>query len=203
MQKPVTFGAAVAVSFALAACGSADRSESQATDANAMTVNEVGSAVDNNMMAASNDTIMTAAPQGATEFAAAAAASDLFEITSSKMAQTQAQSAEVKNFAAMLVKDHTKSTAELKAIASKENITLSPPTLRPDMQSKVDALKAAKGEQFDTLYLTQQVPAHEEALKLHQGYAQSGDNAALKNFASKTAPIVSKHLDEARAMSKQ
>jgi putative membrane protein len=202
MQKTATIGTAAMLSFALAACGSADRSESSATDMNAVTVNEVGS-IDNNMTMATGDASMTMAPTTAAEFAAAASASDLFEIESSKMAQNQAKSAEVKSFAAMLVKDHTKSTVELKAIAAKENITLSPPTLTPDMQSKIDALKSAKGEQFDTLYLSQQVPAHEAALKLHQGYAQSGDNAALKDFASKTSTVVSKHLDEARAMSKQ
>jgi putative membrane protein len=201
MNKPVTFGTAFAISVVLAACGSADRNESSATDANAVTANEVGSAVDNTM--ATNDTAMTMAPQSAPEFAAMAGASDLFEIESSKLAQSQGQSAEVKNFAAMLIKEHTASTNELKSIAARENMTLAPPTLRPDMQSKLDALKAARGAQFDTLYMTQQVPAHEEALKLHQGYAQSGDNAALKAFASKTAPVVSKHLDQARAMSKQ
>lgn len=201
MHKTVSFGTAAVIGFALAACGSADRSESAESDANAVTVNEVGTTADANMTG--NATDMTMAPTGATEFAAAAAASDLFEIESSKMAQSQAQSADVKMFASMLVKDHTKSTAELKQIASKENITLSPPTLMPDMQSKIDALKNAKGAEFDTLYMTQQVPAHESALKLHQGYAQNGDNAALKAFASKTAPVVSKHLDEARSLSKQ
>jgi putative membrane protein len=196
MQKTVTLSTAVVLSFALAACGSASQNESSATDANAVTTNEVGSIDDNMTMA--ND--VTMAPATAGEFAAAAAASDLFEIESSKMAQSQAASAEVKSFAAMLVQDHSKSTAELKSIASKDSITLSPPTLAPDMQSKIDALKSAKGEAFDTLYLSQQVPAHETALKLHQGYAASGDNASLKAFASKTSTVVSKHLDEARAM---
>lgn len=199
MQKNVTFGTAAMLSFALAACGQADRNESSATDLNAAATNEVGT-LDN---MATNDPAVTAAPATAAEFAAAAAASDLFEIESSKVAQSQAVSSEVKSFAAMLVQDHSKSTAELKSIASKDNITLSPPTLRPDMQSKIDALKSAKGEAFDTLYLSQQVPAHEEALKLHQGYAASGDNTSLKAFASKTSTVVSKHLDEARAMSKQ
>jgi putative membrane protein len=201
MNKLITAGSGIAICLALAACGSADSNESAATDANAVTANEVGSAVDNTMPA--NETAMPMAPQGAAEFAAMAGASDLFEIESSKLAQSQGQSAEVKTFAAMLVKDHTASTNELKSIAAKENMTLAPPTLRPDMQSKIDALRAAKGAQFDTLYMAQQVPAHEEALRLHQGYAQSGDNAALKAFAAKTAPVVSRHLDEARAMEKQ
>ena len=199
MNKPVTFGTVAVISFALAACGSADRNESSATDANAV-VNEADANAVTEVGA--NDTMMTAAPATASEFAAMAGASDLFEIESSRLAATQAKSAEVKSFAAMLVADHSKSTAELKAIASKENITLSPPSLAPDMQSKIDALKAVNGAAFDTLYLTQQVPAHESALKLHQGYAASGDNAALKAFASKTSTVVSKHLDEARAMAK-
>ncbi|NNM75914.1 DUF4142 domain-containing protein [Sphingomonas sp. ID1715] len=200
MHKTVNFGTVAAISFALAACGSASTNESSSSD-NAVTTSEV----DANNAAAMNagDATMTQAPQAATDFAAAAAASDLFEIESSKLAQSQGERAEVKSFAAMLVKDHTKSTADLKAIAAKEDLTLSPPTLAPDMQSKIDALKSAKGAAFDTLYLTQQIPAHETALKLHQGYAQSGDNAVLKDFASKTSTVVSKHLDEARALSKQ
>ena len=199
MNKSVTFGTVAAISFALAACGSADRNESSATDANAV-VNEADANAVTEVGA--NDTMMTAAPTNASEFAAMAGAADLFEIESSRLAATQAKSAEVKSFAAMLAADHSKSTAELKSIASKENITLSPPTLAPDMQSKIDALKAVNGAAFDTLYLTQQVPAHETALKLHQGYAATGDNASLKEFASKTSTVVSKHLDEARAMAK-
>lgn len=198
MQKTVTLGTIAAVSFALAACGSADRNESSASDANAVTVNEVDA---NGAGAMADNSTATKAPADANSFAATAAASDLFEIESSKMAQAQAQRADVKSFAAMLVKDHTKSTADLKSIAARENITLSPPTLAPDMQSKIDALKDAKGAAFDTLYLTQQIPAHETALKLHQGYAQSGDNVALKDFASKTSKVVTKHLDEAKALS--
>lgn len=200
MSKTATFGTVAAISFALAACGSADRNETQSTDTNAATANELDANAVTEI--GGNDATMTTAPQGASEFAAMAAASDMFEIESSRLAQSQAKSTEVKNFAAMLVKDHTKSSGELKSIASKENITLSPPSLAPDMQSKIDALKSAKGEQFDTLYLSQQVPAHETALKLHQGYAQSGDNASLKDFASKTSTVVSKHLDEARAMAR-
>ena len=141
-------------------------------------------------------------PRPQPKFAAAAAASDLFEIESSKLAQSQASGAKVKDFAAMLVKDHTNSTSELKGIAAKENITLAPPSLDADKQAKLDALKAAKGEDFDRLYISQQVPAHEQALQLMQGYAAGGDNAAVKAFASKTAPVIQKHLDEAKALSK-
>ena len=38
--------------------------------------------------------------------------------------------------------------------------------------------------------------AHLEALTLHSGYADHGDNAALKAAAAKTKPIVQSHIDE-------
>ena len=41
-----------------------------------------------------------------------------------------------------------------------------------------------------------QVAAHLEALTLHGGYADRGDNAALKAAAAKTKPVVQSHLDE-------
>ena len=200
MQRNLTISAVAAVGFALAACGQADRNESSATD-NAVTANEVGS-LDNNMMAANNMTAATTMPQTAADFAAAAGASDKFEIESSKIAQSQASNAKVKDFASMMIKDHTKSTAELKSIAAKENITLAPPTLSTEMQSKIDALKMTKGGEFDTLYLSQQVPAHEAALKMMQDYAATGDNEAVKGFATKASTVVQKHLDEARNLSK-
>ncbi|HYZ47831.1 MAG TPA: DUF4142 domain-containing protein [Sphingomonas sp.] len=200
MQTSVTISTVAAIGFALAACGQASRNESSASD-NMVTANEVGS-VDNNMATANG---ATAAPSAMTaaQFAATAAASDKYEIESSKLAESQASRTDVKDFASMLVKDHSNSTAELKSIASKEHIALSPPALDPAMQGKIDALKAAKGAQFDTLYLTQQVPAHETALKMMQDYAATGDNEAVKGFATKTSTVVQKHLDRARELSKQ
>lgn len=200
MHSKITITTVAAIGFALAACGSADRNESSATD-NALTVNEVGT-IDNNMMAANNMSAAAPAPTDAAGFAAAIAASDKFEIDSSKLAEAQASDAKVKAFAATLVKDHTKSTADLKSIAGKENMTLAPPTLDADMQAKLDALKMTSGGEFDRLYLSQQVAAHESALNLLQGFAATGENAALKGFATNVTPVIQKHLDEARNLSK-
>ena len=42
--------------------------------------------------------------------------------------------------------------------------------------------------------------AHQEAETLTRGYSQNGSNAALKQFAAKTAPIVQQHLDMAKTL---
>ena len=70
------------------------------------------------------------------------------------------------------------------------------------LQGKLDALKAVKGADFDKLYISQQIPAHEAALQLMQGYAATGDNEAVKGFATKTAPVIQHHLDAAKALAK-
>jgi putative membrane protein len=196
MRRNMKFAAAAAMSLALVACG---RSEEQAD--NLTTVNEVGSvdpmagnAGDMNMMADNGTTMAAMAPQ---EFVTQAAASDMFEIETSRLAAEKAQDAKVKQFAQMMVADHTKTTNELKTIAaSLQPAVTVQPTLPPDMQSKLDALKSAEGAEFDRLYVSQQIPAHQQALTLHQSYGQNGQEQQLKTFASKTAEAVQRHLTE-------
>jgi hypothetical protein len=50
----------------------------------------------------------------------------------------------------------------------------------------------------DVTYLHQQLAAHLEALTLHGGYADHGDNAALKAVAAKVKPVVQHHIAEIR-----
>lgn len=148
----------------------------------------------------------TATPAGAAAsamtaqaFADKQAASDMFEIEAGKLAQSMGKSQAVKDFGTMMVTEHTKSTADLKAAAGQASGVTVTPKLDAMQQSNLDALKNA-GDQFDATYKQQQVQAHEMALATLQGYAQNGDAEALKQFASKTASVVEKHLAEARGL---
>lgn len=187
--------------LALAACGSNNDADTAAVDNGTIeniAVDETAAAdpsADANMMAPA------ALPATAQEFADMAAASDTYEIESSKLAETKAQDAKVKEFAAMLVKDHSKSTADLKTAAGAASPAITPaPALNAEQQANLDALKAAGAAGFDQLYLSQQVPAHEKALGMLQAYSAGGDVQPLKEFASKTAPVVQHHLEQARSM---
>ena len=64
----------------------------------------------------------------------------------------------------------------------------------------IDNLKAASDADFDKVFLTQQVAAHEEALTLHRGYADNGDEAGLKGHAGKVVPKIQAHLDKAKQL---
>ena len=138
-------------------------------------------------------------PQG---FVDAAASSDMYEIAAAKLAQqTTGVSAQTKSFAAMMAKDHTKSSADLKAAVGKAGSGLSVPlAMKPEHQTQLDALKKA-GSNFNTLYAQQQVAAHQAAAMLLQDQANSGTVPALKDFAGKTLPVVQHHLEEAQKLS--
>lgn len=142
------------------------------------------------------DATMPADAQG---FVDMASASDMYEIEAGKLAQQMGKAQSVKDFGAMMVKDHTKATSDLKAAAAKADGVTVNPKLSAKQQADLDALKNA-GDNFDATYQQQQVAAHEMALSILQNYAQSGDNAALEDFAGKTAPVVEGHLAEARKL---
>ncbi len=62
-------------------------------------------------------------------------------------------------------------------------------------------LRAAGDADFDLTYLHQQLAAHLEALTLHGGYADHGDNPALKAVAAKIKPVVEQHIAEIKRIS--
>lgn len=191
----------MSAALALAACGGTTEADTAAVD-NVATDNMAMGEAD---LGATNMAAPADVPTDPQQFANAAAASDQYEIQSSQMAAEKAARADVKEFAAMLVTEHQTSTANLKTAAGQVSPAITPaPELTAEQQANLDALRAAaNGEAFDRLYLQQQVPAHEKALAMLQGYAQSGQAQPLKDFAGQTAPVVEKHLERARQLQQQ
>ena len=83
-----------------------------------------------------------------------------------------------------MITAHTASTAKLKSTAATLSPAVTPDdTLSPGQQQKLDDLKGLHGAAFDSAYAAAQVDAHQAALDALNGYAASGDNAALKELA--------------------
>lgn len=132
-------------------------------------------------------------------FVQMAAMSDMFEIQTSQLALQKAGDAEVKRFAQMMIDHHTKMSSQLKAAVQAGNVSAPiPASLTGEKAQMVQQLQGMSGQQFDRMYLQGQVQGHQEALQLMKGYAQSGDNAALKAHAQAGAPIVQDHLQMAQ-----
>jgi putative membrane protein len=146
-----------------------------------------------------------AATAGATTtagFVTGAAVSDMYEIAAAQIARQKSTTPAIKTFAAKMVHDHSASTAALKKILASGAANATAPTaMDARRQGLVDNLNKAAPGDFDKTYVDQQVAAHDEALTLFKGFADHGDNDALKAFAAQTAPTIQSHLDMAKQMS--
>ncbi len=123
-----------------------------------------------------------------------AGASDLFEREEGALMSRSANPA-VRRFAQEMVRDHTKSSADIKAAAKASRLRVAPPTLAPDQVRNLAALRAARGPARDKLYIDQQKAAHRDALALMQAYSEGGDSRALRAVAGKIVPVVKMHID--------
>jgi putative membrane protein len=134
-------------------------------------------------------------------FLAHAGSGDQFEIQSSQLALQASQNPAVRNFANLMISDHTRMSQTMLLAAQSAGITPPPPALLPEQQAALDQLRSAgTGPSFDMAYKSAQITAHQGALSLMQGYAASGDVPALRTAASQAVPIVQMHLSQAQML---
>ncbi|MCT9071416.1 DUF4142 domain-containing protein [Cupriavidus gilardii] len=132
-----------------------------------------------------------------------AAQGGLAEVEGSKLAEQKASSADVKTFAARMVKDHTMVNEELTKLASSKGYT--PPTEPSVVQrTELKGLSALDGERFDKMYASRiGVAAHEKTVKLFQEAAKNAKDPDIKAFAAKHVPDLEQHLQMARDLNKK
>ena len=135
-------------------------------------------------------------------YVAWAADGDLYEIQSSKLALTKGKSAAVKSHAREMIADHTMTTKTLMAALPKTSPRIAKPamTLSADNEAMIAQLKQAPADQFDAMYLQQQMAAHQKAWALHKGFATDGTDPALQQVATSAVPIIEKHLQHLKAI---
>lgn len=124
-----------------------------------------------------------------------AAIGGMMEVELGNLAQQQASSAQVKEFGALMVKDHSKANAELKRIADAKKVML--PTAYPEKEQKhVDEMKKLKGVDFDKHYMSMMVDDHKKDIALFKAATNNSDTSISK-FATKTLPVLETHHQKA------
>jgi putative membrane protein len=190
---------ASAAMLALAGCGGDRGGTADNGAADTMAIDNGGAPADN--MAAPAPAPV---PQTGQDYVDKASASDMFEIESGRLAEDKAQSDDVKTFARMIVKDHRKSTADLKAAAAKASPPIAvAPALDAEQSADLAALRSAAAADFDRTFLAQQIAAHEKALAMVRAYAGNGDVPSLKEHAAAVAGPIEMHLNRARELSQR
>jgi putative membrane protein len=128
-----------------------------------------------------------------------AAEGGIAEVELGTMAQDKSPTQNVKDFGAMMVKDHSAANDKLKAIADSKNIKLpsSPSIAQLATKTKLEVLK---GTAFDKSYIKDMVKDHQEDIKEFENEASTGQDAEAKAYASATLPTLKAHLKKIQAI---
>jgi putative membrane protein len=204
MKRALILTAAAAAALSLAACNKSANSNNPNASEGAQTGNPgqtepVNKAQDTVGAAVGETSANTMGAMSTDAFVSNASQSDMYEIQAGQMAEQRSKNPEVKAFAAMMVKDHTAMSNDMKPLIAAAG---QKPATDLDQRRKgfLDNLKAAPAADFDKTYIDQQVAGHKEALDLMKGYADHGSDAGLKGGAQKAIPKIQSHLDKAQQL---
>lgn len=151
----------------------------------------------------------------AESFAKQAMLANKAEVKLGELAVQKAQSAEVKAFAQMMVKEHTNGLNALKEAVKGQGVE-EPAQLDAKHQTLYDRLSKLSGAEFDREYMKAMVDGHREVKSMVETRANrtptttgtSGrvsDDSRLDNavnqWATKALPTVTKHLEQAEQIS--
>jgi putative membrane protein len=131
-----------------------------------------------------------------------AALGGMTEVRLGEIATEKARQPAVKEFGAMMVKDHSKANTELKALAKSKNVEL-PADLDSKHQSTVDRFSKLSADEFDKAYVKEMVEDHKKDVAEFEEAAKSAKDAEVKAFAEKTLPTLRTHLEHVMTLHKQ
>jgi len=127
--------------------------------------------------------------------------SNRFEIAIGGQATKKSSNIAIKQFAEMLVEDHTKVLNELEAMASAKNLSL-PDQLEENHSSILKSLADLSGQDYDNAFKEIIIKAHEEAIALFE-LASKDDGVwdnELRSWAKENTPSLKSHLEKAKTL---
>ena len=122
-----------------------------------------------------------------------AAEGGIAEVAAGHLAQDKGNTQPVKDFGAMMVKDHSAANEKLQSLAASKNITLPSHSSVGQMATKAK-LDVLSGDTFDKAYVKGQISAHRQTIALFHKEISAGKDADAKAFAAATLPTVRSHL---------
>jgi putative membrane protein len=125
------------------------------------------------------------------------------EVQGSQLAQDKSQNADVKEFAATMIKDHSTMIKELAELSKSKGYT--PPDGPSIMQAtELKALSALSGEAFDKMYVDRiGVASHEATIEQFEEATKEVQDADVKALAEKSLPKLRHHLEMAQALNEK
>lgn len=205
MVKGSRLWALALLPLALAACGGGTDEGTAEGDAGAVTESADSSAAAT--MPVGADTMAMAGAGGQltdANVAAVLSVADSGEIRPSQAAQQQAQNAQVKEYAQMMVTEHGMLEDSLRALTGRLGVTPAPNAMSQQLRTQADsamsALQGQTGANFDRAYMQWMVASHQATLTaLDTQLIPAIQNAEMRTAVQQQVrPRVEQHLQRAQ-----
>ena len=128
------------------------------------------------------------------DFATKASAGNLAEINAHQAALDRAITADVKKHAQMMLTDHKKMDADMKALAAKKGLTLASAPREDKAKMLADMNATKQGKDWDAGYVDAQIQDHKETIALFEDGERNVQDAELKTLITTTLPKLRAHL---------
>jgi putative membrane protein len=129
------------------------------------------------------------------------------DIETGKLAAQRGHSNEVRQFGAMLARDHQMVRQQGRDLAKKLGLIPTPPSgdqSTRDHAAAMQRLSSLRGPEFDRAFLQHEVVFHETVIAaIESTLLPAITNEELRAFVVKVAPAFTAHLDMARTLGKQ
>lgn len=117
------------------------------------------------------------------------------EILMGQMAQEKGQSARIKRFGTLLVRDHQFGDKKILALARDKGVEMGPMEHSYEHQQMLDRLQSAGGEEFDRAFLQAQAEGHRRAIALLESAKDGTGDPDVDGLIAKQLPIIRQHYD--------
>ncbi|MFL6606546.1 MAG: DUF4142 domain-containing protein [Steroidobacteraceae bacterium] len=139
------------------------------------------------------------------QIAAIVVAANQVDIDAGKLAKAKSSSKEVKEFAELMVKDHTGVNQSATELVKKLHVTpesnSTSESLQQGGEQNVATLKGLSGKSFDRAYVDHEVAYHQTVLDaVDKTLIPSAHNAELKALLVKVRPAFVAHLEHAKQL---
>lgn len=139
------------------------------------------------------------------QIAAIVVTANQVDIDAGNFAKSRAKSEKVREFAQLMVTDHSAVNQSATQLAQKLKVTPEPNAtskgLKEGGEKNIAALSKLSGAEFDAAYVTHEVAYHETVLEaLDKTLIPNATNPELKALLVKVRPAFVAHLEHARAL---
>jgi putative membrane protein len=139
------------------------------------------------------------------QIAMIAVTADNVDIDAAKLANSKTSNPQVKEFADLMIRDHTSVNEQATALAQKLNVTpeesATSKSLKRGGDKMITKLKGLDGAAFDKAYVDNEVTYHEQVLDtVDKTLIPNAKNPELKSLLESVRPVIASHLDHAKQL---